>query len=145
MRYLAIIRHGEFTQGESKLNAEGRKQMGRLALLLYELNPIFYSSVGPRSIESAELLASHFKKVPQPFEFFGSNARFGEYVFYPEAFRFINEITESVVVVSKGEWANEFITFFYEKKFGTKPAIVPLERGTGVLINCENGDLIELF
>ena len=144
MQYLAIIRHGEFTEGELKLNAKGRKQMDKLFPLLSELNPAIYSSVGPRSIESAKLLASHLVKECKAFEFFGSSARSGEEVFYPKAFDFINEANENIVIVTKGEWANDFIPYFFNKKFGTQLIPTSLERGEGVLINCENGDLTKL-
>lgn len=144
MQYLAIIRHGEFTEGESRLNAKGRMQMDKLAPLLSELNPVICSSVGPRSIESARLLASRLVKECKAFEFFGSSARSGEEVFYPKAFDFINETTGNIVIVTKGEWADDFIPYFFDKKFGTQLISASMERGGGVLINCENGNLAEL-
>lgn len=144
MQKLIIIRHGTFDEGETVLNTEGRKQIEVLAPVLAELNPVIYSSVGPRAIESAAILASCLKRESYAFEFFGSHSRADEEKYYSEAFALIKDASENMVIVTKGEWANGFIPFFVEAVSGEDIDGVALERGEAVMIDCENGDFTQL-
>lgn len=136
MKYLAIVRHGEFSEGETKLNKIGKEQMLNLVPLLEPLNPCVYSSTGPRSIESASILAEVLNKEFEPIQFFGSRTRGEEVQSYRDAYRFLDVRIENVLVVTKGEWANEFIPYFCKKALNLDVSVYSLERGTGVLIDC---------
>jgi hypothetical protein len=144
MHYLVIIRHGEFTEGESKLNEKGKEQIQQLIPLLRDLHPVVHSSLGPRSIESAEIIAQELGIENEPKEIFGSNSRSLQSTHYSQAFLFLKEIKDNVVVVSKGEWADDFITYFSREYLHTEIAPISLERGSGVLINCERGEIARI-
>lgn len=131
MEYLAIIRHGEFNEGETSLNEKGRAQITSLIPLLKRLNPTLYSSVGPRAIESANLLAKGLGIKSNTLECFGSNSRSSESLSYQTAYDILDNIERNVVIVSKGEWANNFISFFCQRALNLKLSPMQLERGRG--------------
>lgn len=146
MRYLAIIRHGEFTEGEAELNEEGRRQMRALVGRLKDLNPVVYSSLGPRSIESAHIIADGLAvSEPEAFEFFGSRAYSNEAEHYSAALSFLKNIDENVVIVTKGEWADDFVPYFAKEYLHENVAPVSLGRGEGVLVNCKDKTIKNLL
>ena len=138
MKYLAIIRHGEFTEGETTLNEKGRAQITSLVPILKQLNPKIYSSVGPRSIESANLIADKLHITNHALECFGSNTRSSENIYYQSAYDLLSKVEGNVVIVTKGEWANDFISFFCNKAMNIKVGQFQVERGRGVLVDCLN-------
>ena len=137
MNYLAIIRHGEFDGGETKLNEIGKKQMADLVSIITPLKPQGFSSIGPRSVERANILARELHTRFESFEFFGSSSREGETRYYLHAYNFLDTLSENAVIVTKGEWANEFIPYFCKKALNIDVLAYSLERGTGVLIDCK--------
>ncbi len=112
MYKLYIIRHGDFDAGTTRLNNAGKAQIMYIASVLQQENLLIFSSLGPRSTESAELLACLLAKNSTPKEIFGSNTKANQSIYYKKALNYIKKLKSDVVIVTKGEYANSFITYF---------------------------------
>lgn len=80
----------------------------------------------------------------EPKEMFGSNLPSIESVHYAGALSFLKDKKEDVVIVSKGEWANDFITYFSREYLHKEITPLSLNRGNGILIDCKTGKITEI-
>lgn len=144
MKYLAIIRHGDSGPGHTNLNDKGKDQMRRIASQIKDIEPAIFSSPGPRAIESAQIIAGELGSETGAKAFFGSRTRGQEALNYPAALAFLKNSDANVAVVTKGEWANDFISYFRKEYLNTETSPVFLERGEGVLIDCKSGVIARL-
>ena len=138
MEFLILIRHGEFDEGEEKLNASGREQIQNLAAKIKGYSPKIYSSLGPRSIESATILAKEWRSEVTSLDLFHSieNAR--------EAFDLLKQSNENVVIVSRGEFVTPFAAYF-ARDLGIYTQIKPIPKGDGLLIDIKSKTRATLF
>ncbi len=136
MKHLTIVRHGEFTAGEAKLNAVGIAQMNSVLVSIRHQDPLVYSSVGPRAKESAHIIAAGIGKQSEAFEHFGSNSNADESVYYQSAYEFLNKIDDNVIVFTKGEWIANFVPYFCKRALGLQIEPITLKRGESVQIDC---------
>jgi hypothetical protein len=139
MRYLAVIRHGEFNEGEAKLNEKGKEQIRSLIPSLRDLNFKIYSSLGPRSIESATILAEGLGTSISPMEIFGDMNQL------EKAAEFIAAQKENVVIVTKGEFANPLVSLFLRQYLRQAINLAPMAKGEGILIDVESKTYDTLF
>ncbi|MES2006806.1 MAG: histidine phosphatase family protein [Patescibacteria group bacterium] len=133
MKYLILIRHGEFNEGEEKLNEKGREQIKNLAVKIKDLEPKIYSSLGPRSVESATILAEALKSESTSLELFHSID------YAREVLTLLKQIEENVVIVSRGEFVTPFAVYFTKEVFGKELEIEPIMKGEGVVFDVEFG------
>lgn len=141
MNNLFVIRHGDFDIGSTKLNEKGKAQIERIAKLLKNKGVTVYSSLGPRSIESAEIIARLLQVNNKPKEIFSSNTKMNQGVFYKKAVGYLEDIDGDVVIVTKGEYATNFIKYFGKKYLDISFPKQTLKRGQGVVINCQSKSL----
>lgn len=131
MNHLILIRHGEFDKGEEKLNEKGKEQIKSLAAKVKDFNPKIYSSVGPRSVESAAILAKELESEATSLEIFHSVENAGEVLWL------LKQTQENVVIVSRGEFVTPFATYFAKEFLGKDIGIKPISKGSGLVIDIE--------
>ena len=141
MNNLFVVRHGDFDIGSTKLNEKGKAQIERIAKLLQDKEVAVYSSLGPRSIESAEIIARLLQVNYKQKEVFGSNSKINQNIFYKRAVNYLKRVNSDVVIVTKGEYATNFIKYFSKRYLGTSFPKQTLKTGQGVVINYQSKSL----
>ncbi len=147
MKQLIMVRHGESDLGSQELNSRGREQIQSLALHLRGLRPLVLSSMGPRSIESATILARELGSMVVSNEFFGSSRREDQANYYLSAVTFLEQETaqdDTVIIVTKGEYITDFIPFFGDRYLGVIFPISELQHGKAVMIDCVSRTISEI-
>lgn len=133
MRYLILIRHGEFDEGQETLNQKGREQIKNLVPKIKQFKPKIYSSLGPRSIESASILAGGLESQYIPLDIFHSIDT------TQEALIFLKQTEENIAVVSRGEFLNPFAAHLAKEFFDKGLSIRPILKGNGLIFDIKLG------
>lgn len=130
MKSLILIRHGEFDEGKESLNERGNEQIKSLAAKIRGFEPEIYSSLGPRSVESAAILAKELGSDTTALDLFHSMDR------APEVLELLKQSNKNIVIVSRGEFITPFAAYF-AKEFLRKDIIIePIIKGGGIVFNC---------
>jgi len=116
---LFLIRHGDFDKGSTDLNKTGRNQALKVAKQIRKSNlnnrVRIYSSLGPRSIETTEIIASKLGVENRPKSVFGSNYHETTLQFSELAKRasdILRHDKRATIIVSKGEFLLELSKFY---------------------------------
>jgi phosphohistidine phosphatase SixA len=139
MKYLILIRHGEFDEGEEKLNEKGREQIKNLAAKVKEYNPKIYSSLGPRSVESAAILAEAVDSPCTSLDILHSMD------YAKEVFVLLKQTEGNIAIVSRGEFVTPFAAYFAQELLGKDIKIKAISKGSAVLMDIEAGTCATLL
>jgi hypothetical protein len=149
--HIVIARHGDFDEGESKLNANGRAQIEELADRLkarFGANDVaVYSSTGPRSKESAQLIAEKFNVESQELTEFSPVDRKKCHLQHPDAYQFLVKqpvTTQLLIIVMAGEFAKGLFDYVGKEAWGIRFGERKLERGQGLVFNTATRQLLDV-
>lgn len=149
MRYLIVVRHGEYVQFSGRLSEVGRRQMEALAesikVLLDGMSVRMISSTAQRALDSAEVLSTVLQVT-----FDGNDLLWSDNMHrmkMEETLEFIRSIADQadvVILVTHIEYA-EYLIRSYIKKISSERSITveapyntPTGKGQAWILDCES-------
>lgn len=120
-----LVRHGDFDIGDAHLNKNGRLQSERLAekikLAVGNEMCIVHSSTGPRSIETAKIIASSFNIEVVVDDVYSGKTNLEIFTNAQKVTEQISQLNCYKVIVSRGKYIKGLAQSLYPNKKITKP------------------------
>ncbi|MBP6860542.1 MAG: histidine phosphatase family protein [Candidatus Pacebacteria bacterium] len=140
MKYLIIVRHGDYDTATLGLSASGTEKIEMLTreLCLRELGRLrILTSTAKRAVESAGILSLVSNSEPEQYALLRSDA--AQDPDMPAALKLVKDRgadVDTLLIVTHQEYCDEFPSYFGKNELQTRFQVGSIDKGQAVIIDC---------